>query len=188
MKNIKGLLYKKTPIVGDDLKVGDKVTNEGFGGANKGFQNYTTDKLNRRELVSFDNKSNKGEVIGTLGDRADTWKYANEGKVTTSGLTKNNVLVSMNGTPESNAKRIKKVNRLNWLGANGFRGKGWSNGMNSDEKSAFRKSNPIYMKGRSRRKVYEYDNTNYVGVDAHDISRKADGSINNNTSYTYNND
>jgi hypothetical protein len=125
---------------------------------------------NDQTIVNYKGLADTGDVTSTLGGN---YKYTQSGDVTSNGLLKNNVQVSFNGTLGDNLGTIKRLNRQNFFGAHGFRGKGWDTGLDEAGKKAFKEDNPFFMKGRSKYKVYDLENSSNNGK--HD----------NNRTYTY---
>jgi hypothetical protein len=72
----------------------------------------------------------------------------------------NGVNLLMSGDLNGREKMLKKVNRNNFLGYHGFRGKDWKNGMSKEEIDNFKKENPFFEKGRKR--IINYDLRNNI--------------------------
>ena len=123
-----------------------------------------------QEMRNFKNLDQEGRVTNTISGNEI---FENTGDVRSNATLKNNVDVSFDGTLGDNVKTINKINRGNFTGAHGFRGKGWDNNMSKEEKKSFKEENPFYVKGRSRKQSYDFSNPSN------------NGRQNNNTNYQY---
>jgi len=117
----------------DDRFVEDFVTNvttEGPGG----------------HWIQFQGQSDKGDIKHQLtSDRhyedPHTWTYAD---------LKNATEVKFQGNIEEKKDFLKKLNRQNFWGARGFRGKGWKTGLTDEEVKQFKEEQPFFQRGRTR--------------------------------------
>lgn len=123
-------------------------------------------------IVNYTGTDGPGTTTATIGN---DMVFDKSGTITSNAMLKNNVKVMLNGTLGDNLPLLRKLNRRNWMGSHGFRGKGWDNGMTEEEKAAFKEANPIYVKGRTRQQYYNFQDPSSAG------------SVNNNTNYTYGN-
>ncbi len=159
--------------LGGPIKAGD-IIDEGNPNANAKGRYLTgadTRVVNSNSIVEYDaSNPNQGKVLDAIDPNAsylslddegnDIYKkqtYKQEGKVTTNAHLKNNVDVNFQGTIADKEKMLKKLNRSNFTGSHGFRGKGWDANMSAEEKAQFKKENPFFEKGRKREVDYYLD-------------------------------
>jgi hypothetical protein len=136
-------------------------------------KDFTTTQVNPLSVINYTGPSNEGVVSRQLPD-----EWYNTGKTdptgnpimertefidvgpTTDAYLKNNVSVNMPGTIDEHEKMLKKLNRSNFTGSHGFRGRGWDTGLSDEAKALFKEENPFFEKGRVRTLDYDLTNIN----------------------------
>ena len=136
-------------------------------------KDFTTTQVNPLSVINYTGPSNEGVVSRQLPD-----EWYNTGKTdptgnpimertefidvgpTTNAYLKNNVSVNMPGTIDEHEKMLKKLNRSNFTGSHGFRGRGWDTGLSDEAKALFKEENPFFEKGRVRTLDYDLTNIN----------------------------
>tara|TARA_R110000796_G_scaffold185_7_gene754 strand:+ start:7836 stop:13556 length:5721 start_codon:yes stop_codon:yes gene_type:complete len=133
-------------------------------------KDFITNQVNPLSMINYAGPSNKGVVSRELPDEwYDTGEINEAGnpirernvfkkELTTDVNLKNNVSVNTPGTIDEHKKMLKKLNRSNFAGSHGFRGKGWDTGLNDEAKAQFKEDTPFFKKGRVR--TLDYDLTN----------------------------
>ena len=118
-------------------------------------EDVNTGVINDQSMVNYKGLNKEGKINATInGDRT----YTHSGEVMSNARLKNNVQANFIGTLGENLKTIKKLNRDNWTGSHGFRGKGWDTGLDKAEKKEFKDENAFFVKGRSRHRRYDFEN------------------------------
>jgi hypothetical protein len=102
----------------------------------------------------YEGVSNKGEILDSL--KHD--EHFIDPKVISDVDLKNAVDVKFEGTIEDKKKMLRKLNRQNFWGSRGFRGKGWKSGLSDEEIAEFKEDNPFYKKDRVRELRYDLTN------------------------------
>lgn len=143
---------------------------------------FSTHQVNQFDVVDYNNT----DTTGTLKQKTDgIWKskpngekeldyYKNQGTYTNANL-KNGVSVEFEGTVNDNKKMLRKMNRDNWGGAHGFRGKGWKDDVVRNEGQSQRAAvkearadDKFFERGRKRtvkHDLVDYNNKNGVAQD-----------------------
>jgi hypothetical protein len=101
--------------------------------------------------IHYDGPSNEGEVLQT-GNYNE--HFLNPGTISTVNLN-NATSINFDGNIEGKEKMLRKLNRQNFTGSHGFRGRGWKNGLSDVEIQEFKDENPFYKKDRVREVNYD---------------------------------
>ena len=138
-------------------------------------QDFQTRQVNPHTVVDYEGNNPDGTIIqeadpvfrdrGKRDAEGNVIKqneyFTNQGTVSDVNL-KNNTAVEFKGNIEDHKKMLKKLNRANFMGSHGFRGKNWKNdvqpyeGQTKEEAIAeYKEENPFFERGRKR--VLEYD-------------------------------
>ena len=104
--------------------------------------------------VIYEGPSKDGRVI----QETDPGKEFVDPRVISDVDLKNATDVKFEGTIEDKEKLLRKLNRQNFFGARGFRGKGWKAGLSDEEIQEFKEENPFYKKDRVREVSYDLTN------------------------------
>lgn len=120
--------------------------------------------------IQYQDQSDEGEIKHQLpSDRhyidPHTWTHAD---------LKNATRVKFQGNIGEKENLLRKLNRQNFWGAHGFRGKGWKTGLTDEEIKQFKEEQPFFQPGRVRDVEYNLlspdDPKQYV-----DYSTREDG-------------
>ena len=104
--------------------------------------------------MRYEGPSNEGRIL----DDVKFNEYYVDPRVISNVKLKNAVDVKFEGTIEEEEKMLKKLNRRNFLGSRGFRGRGWKTGLSDEEIREFKEENPFYKKDRTREVSYDLTN------------------------------
>jgi hypothetical protein len=153
------------------MQQGGSYTNPNAEAKGRYLKNFTTTQVNPLSIINYTGRSNEGVVSRELPNEwYNTGKTGPSGnpimerteftdtRPTTNAYLKNNVSVNMPGTIDEHEKMLKKLNRSNFTGSHGFRGRGWDTGLSDEAKALFKEENPFFKKGRVR--TLDYDLTN----------------------------
>jgi len=129
------------------------ITNPNKANKNRAVKDYTTTVTTDKEVLQFKGDSvdpTTGATI-TAADQA----FKNSGNINTLAQLNNDVSVDFDGTLEEKEAMLKDLNRGNFAGSKGFRGRGWRDQIPEADRAQFKKDNPFYKKGRSRHLDYD---------------------------------
>lgn len=158
---------------GENLSATQVGVNPNANAKGRYLKDFTTTQVNPLSVINYTGPSNEGVVSRQLPD-----EWYNTGKTdptgnpimertefidvgpTTNAYLKNNVSVNMPGTIDEHEKMLKKLNRSNFTGSHGFRGRGWDTGLSDEAKALFKEENPFFEKGRVRTLDYDLTNIN----------------------------
>jgi uncharacterized protein YlxP (DUF503 family) len=162
---------------GDPRNNPNSPTNPNANAKGRFLENFSTRQVTPFAVVDYQGSQLKGEIKQQLPEEwvqtdrrgpdgqiiLERSEYVNQGVVTDADL-KNNTSVEFKGTIEEHEAMLRKLNRANFLGSHGFRGKGWDTGMTEEEKKAFKEDNKFFELGRERNVAYDLTGDPYKKV------------------------